>query len=152
MDLNELRTLLEQRVSKSLAQRVLERAECKDERYDASGVEQLCPKLERELRTFISKRELTLLMTDIRKRVAGGATTNLYDELLTVLSHYGSSVVARATLDKALHAINKPPGQVSTSDVERVVEHAMAGYRMFCPEDRLPGLMLELSEVVLRAV
>ncbi len=64
-----------------------------------------------------------------------------------MLERYISKILVRSVVNASLRRINVLEGDVWPRDMERLVEEAMRGLRLWVPPDRLPGLMIELAEL-----
>jgi hypothetical protein len=69
----------------------------------------------------------------------------LYVELVSVLERYIARLQVTAIIDAALHRLNLHRRDMSSENLDRVVEETGAGLRLFCDPERLPALMLELA-------
>jgi hypothetical protein len=80
-------------------------------------------------------------------RAARGARRK-FEEIRACLERYLSKILVESVLTRALthHALT--PEALTLPDLEVVVEDAMVGLRLFVPADRLPDLMVELSELL----
>jgi hypothetical protein len=79
-----------------------------------------------------------------------GARMSPYVLVRECLSRYISPITVDAVLGQSLQASGV--GSVNRADVQidAVVEEAMIGLRMFVAPGKLPGLMLELAEILER--
>jgi hypothetical protein len=67
--------------------------------------------------------------------------------LAELLERYISRIIVRSVLTASVSKVGVSLHDVWPRDMERVVEEAMRGLRLFVPEERLPELMLELAEL-----
>lgn len=64
------------------------------------------------------------------------------------MGRYISPITVDAVLRKSLQASGVESASLADGRIEAVVEEAMVGLRMFVPPGKLPGLMLELAEIL----
>lgn len=76
------------------------------------------------------------------------ATTSfsLRDRLVTILGRYVSPITVCSTLTTAL--AQRPPSEreIDVNNLVDVVGEVMIGLRLFCEEEKLPDLMVDLAE------
>jgi hypothetical protein len=69
------------------------------------------------------------------------------ERLNELLCRYISKILVRSVLTASLSRIGVLEADVRPRELERLVEEAMLGLRLWVPADRLPDLMLELAEL-----
>ncbi|HEY3820634.1 MAG TPA: hypothetical protein VGL81_25885 [Polyangiaceae bacterium] len=67
--------------------------------------------------------------------------------LISLLERYIAPLTVGSVLKQSLERLHLRPEQVSAAQMERVVEEAMVGLRLFCDAAKLPDLMVELAEL-----
>ncbi len=70
-----------------------------------------------------------------------------YQRIANVLTGYVSKIMLYAVLTRAMEACKVNADTLHAKDAKAVVEHAMVSLRLFCPEEKLPDLMVALAEV-----
>jgi len=73
-----------------------------------------------------------------------------FQAIKVCLEDYFSRILVKSVLDRGLNARGLTPQTLSPDDLEGLVEDSMVGLRLFVSPDRLPELMVELSEVLTR--
>ena len=73
--------------------------------------------------------------------------TSPLGRLVPVLERYIAPMTVGSVLKQSLERLHLQPGQVAGANLERLVEEAMVGLRLFCDAARLPELMVELAEL-----
>jgi hypothetical protein len=73
---------------------------------------------------------------------------NAYGELLKILERHGSPMMARHALDSACKRLELPAGTVSNDHLERVIEHTMQSFRVFCNDKARQALWVDLIELL----
>lgn len=91
-------------------------------------------------------------MPDVAPRRAPVKTVSRYEEneillgLRALMVGYLSTASVDATLEASLAELGLEAEGVGPKELEALVERAMLGLRLFCSEDRLPELMLDLAD------
>ncbi|HEX3342955.1 MAG TPA: hypothetical protein VHS09_00230 [Polyangiaceae bacterium] len=67
--------------------------------------------------------------------------------LVALLERYIAPLTVASVLKQSLERLRLHPDQVSAAQMERLVEEAMVGLRLFCEASRLSELMVELAEL-----
>ncbi|MEO8904055.1 MAG: hypothetical protein ABI488_17095 [Polyangiaceae bacterium] len=88
------------------------------------------------------------LRTAMRVPSDSGQLAIPYTRVRQVLLRYLSGILVDSVLDKAVHARNATPMNLSTSLLGEITSDIMIGLRLFVEEDQLPQLMLELAEIL----
>ena len=71
-----------------------------------------------------------------------------YDDVRACLERYLSKILVESVLHRAFESHGMTPEALTLPDLEVVVEDSMVGLRLFVPKDRLPQLMVELSDIL----
>ncbi len=73
-----------------------------------------------------------------------------YDDVRGCLERYLSKILVDSVMNRALAHHDLKPDELTLQDLEVVVEDAMVGLRLFVAAERLPDVMVELSEILTR--
>jgi hypothetical protein len=79
-----------------------------------------------------------------------GGVRAKYEEVHDCLERYLSKILVESVLSRALAHHGLSAEALTLPDLEAVVEDSMVGLRLFVPAERLPELMVELSEILTR--
>jgi len=71
-----------------------------------------------------------------------------YDEVRACLERYFSKILVESVLHRAFDRHAMTPEALTLPDLEVLVEDSMVGLRLFVRKDRLPELMVELSDIL----
>lgn len=72
-----------------------------------------------------------------------------YDRLAMLLERYLSKILVHSVLKASCDRVGVVAADVWPRDMERLVEEAMRGLRLWVSTERLPNLMIELAELCL---
>jgi len=79
-----------------------------------------------------------------------GGVRAKYEEVHACLERYLSRILVESVLHRALSSHGLTENALTLPDLEAVVEDSMVGLRLFVSAERLPELMVELSEILTR--
>ena len=74
------------------------------------------------------------------------STFSMHDRLVTILERYISPITVRSVLTGALAQRDPAQREIDVSNVVDVVGEVMIGLRLFCDQEKLADLMLELAD------
>lgn len=74
------------------------------------------------------------------------STFSIRDRLVVILEKFVSPITVRSMLNSALAQRDPSQREIDVSNVMDVVGEVMIGLRLFCDQERLPDLMLELAD------
>ncbi len=92
------------------------------------------------------RRSRQIISSGSYRAVAG--VRSKYEEVHACLERYLSAILVESVLSRALGIRGLTVEALTLPDLEVVVEDSMVGLRLFVPAERLPELMVELSEIL----